>query len=127
MKLKQTVLIIAAIIGIGSFVVAPIASAAKCGGVTTSIISCPESGSKDPQNNGVWGLLILGINILTAGIAVAAVTGIIWGGFMYLTASDSADQVRKAKMILWNTTIGIVVYALMYSFLNFLIPGGLFN
>jgi len=126
MKIKQTVLILAVMIGLGAVFVSPVAMAAttnKCGDTDTSIINCPHG--KD--DNGLWGLLILAINILSTGVGVAAIGGIIWGGFMYLTASDSAEQIRKAKMILWNTTIGLVVYAAMYSLLNYLIPGGLFS
>jgi hypothetical protein len=126
LKIKQTMLVFMTIVGIGSLMVAPVVGAAaknKCGETETSIINCP-SGEND---NGLWGLLILAINILSTGVGVAAIGGIIWGGFMYLTASDSAEQLRKAKMILWNTTIGLIVYAAMYSLLNFLIPGGLFS
>lgn len=143
MKIKQTVLIIVAVIGLSGVFVSPavVSAAAKCGtvtlkagesccgGVVTSIISCDQKGGKsgDPSKSGVWGLLLLGINILTAGVGIAAVGGIVVGSYMYMTAGGSPDRVKKANIFLTNTILGVVVYAAMYALLNFIIPGGLFS
>lgn len=143
MKIKQTVLIIAAIIGLSGVFVSPavVSAAAKCGtvtlkagesccgGVVTSIITCDQKGGKsgDPSTSGVWGLLLLGINILTAGVGVAAVAGIVIGSVMYMTAGGSPERTKKANIFLSNVVLGIIVYAVMYAFLNFIIPGGLFT
>jgi len=127
MKIKQTLLLFALLIGFGGLFVGPMVSAAKCGGVTTSIISCEETGGSKVEESGIWGILLVAINILTAGIGVAAVGGIVYGSVMYTSAGGSPDQVKQARMIITNTIIGIATYALMFSFLNFLIPGGLFN
>lgn len=147
MKIKQTVLIIAAIIGLSGILVSPaIVSAAGakcgdgadavtlkagescCGGVVTSIITCDQKGGKssDPSSSGVWGLLLLGVNILTAGVGVAAVAGIVIGSVMYMTAGGSPERIKKANIFLSNVILGIIVYAVMYAFLNYIIPGGLF-
>jgi hypothetical protein len=126
-----------------------------CGGVVTSIINCSEkndgsgvcpdgstmteeqvkAGNKCPdgsnpdviQNTGLWGLLLLVINIMTAGVGILAVGGVVYGSIIYATATDSMEQKKKAKMIIFNVVIGILVYAFMYSFLNFIVPGGVFN
>ena len=71
------------------------------------------------------GILVLVINILTAGVGIAAVGGIIWAAFLYVTAEENAGQVSKAKLLITNVVVGIVAYFLMYALLNFLIPGGL--
>jgi hypothetical protein len=98
-----------------------------CAGVITSVIKCADKDDKtDLTKTGIWSLLMLGINILTAGIGVAAIGGIVVGSIMYTTAGGSSEQVKKANTIITNTVIGIIVYAMMYTFLNFLIPGGLF-
>jgi len=78
-------------------------------------------------DTGIWSLLIIFINIFTVGVGIAAVTGIVWGGAMFLTAAGNPAQFTKAKMIIWNTAIGIVVYAAMFAFMNYIIPGGLFS
>jgi hypothetical protein len=104
------------------------AFAATCGGVQTTIISCTQDGTGSNVNNsGVWGLLLLAINILTAGVGVAAVGGIVYGSILYTSAGGSPDGVKKAREVITNVVIGIVAYALMYSILNFIIPGGLFH
>lgn len=133
MRIKQTVkrilasaLLIAGVIG----AIAPVAvSAAECGGIETSIVSCNQPGGKDAdiKDTGVWGVLLLGINILTAGVGVVAVAGIVWASILYTSSGGEADKVKKAMTIISDIVIGIVAYALMYAALNFLVPGGLFN
>jgi len=85
----------------------------------------PSSG--DVQGSGIWGILELTLNILTAGIGIAAVGGIIYGAVLYTSAGGSTEQVKKATTVFTNVAIGVIAYALMYALLNFLIPGGLFG
>jgi len=128
MNIKQTVILFALLIGIVGVLVGPVALAAKCGGVDTAIISCPEPGGKGStvDQSGIWGVLLMAINILTAGVGVAAVAGIVWGSILYTTAGGKPEQVKKANVVIANTVLGIIIYAVAYSLMNFLIPGGLF-
>jgi len=131
MNIKQTMFIFVLISSIvmGCFALTTTVNA-TCGGaeVETSIINCDQSGgSGDVTNTGIWGILLLAINILTAGIGVAAVGSILYGSILYASAGGSPDGVKKAKDIIKNVVIGLVAYALMYSLLNFLIPGGIFS
>lgn len=93
----------------------------------TSIIEVDCNPGGDTQESGVWQLLVMALNILTAGVGIAAVGGIVWGSVIYASAQGNADQVKKAKEIIKNVVIGIVSYAGMYLIINFLIPGGLFT
>lgn len=128
MKIKQTILALVLLVGVfGLFIANPLASAATCGGVTTSIVNCEQSGGKDVNDTGVWGILLLAINILTAGVGVAAVGGIVYASVLYATSRGSVDQTKKAIVIIQNVVIGIVAYVLMFAFLNYIIPGGLFQ
>lgn len=104
-------------------------AAERCGGVTTSIISCDETGGSDQpiENSGIWGLLLLAINILTAGIGVAALAGIVYGIVLYTTSSGDPAGIKKAMEVIRNVVIGIVAYALMFSLLQWLVPGGVFS
>jgi hypothetical protein len=79
------------------------------------------------ENNALWGLLLDIIDIFTTIIGVAAVGGIVFGAVKYSSAGGNADQVKKAKETIINVVIGLLAYALLYSFLNYLIPGGIFN
>lgn len=122
MKIKQTIILAVLSIGLMSFLTTSLSFAAvveKCpdGRDKPAIISC-ETDVND--------LLLLVINILTAGIGVAAVAGVVYGSVLYTSASGNAEQVKKARSMITNVVIGIVAYALMYAFLNFIIPGGLF-
>lgn len=109
-------------------VIAPLSvSAASCGGVDTSIIDCNQSGGSTVEETGVWGILLLVINIMTAGIGILAVAGIVYGSILYASAGGSPENTKKAMGIITNVVIGILAYALMYAVLNFIIPGGLFT
>lgn len=147
LKIKQTItfLAIVLIVSVGITISLKTPSyAAECGGVETSIIDCDQTGCKnneptdadgkcpdgsepDLENTGLWGLLMLVINILTAGIGIAAVGGIIYGSILYTTSGGNADQVKKALQIIRDVVIGLLMYVLMYAFLNYIVPGGMFN
>jgi len=131
-KIASFVLICGTILGVSAFSAVP-ASAAdlECGKAKTSIIGgdiC--AGVKDGKNaedSAIWKILLLVLNIMTAGVGILGVGGIVYGSIMYASAGDKADQTKKAIGIITNVVIGIVAYALMYLFLNFLIPGGIFS
>lgn len=149
MKIKQTIILaFAMLIGIGSLFIAPTVSAVEycgkeddgitprelkpgqscCGGAVTSVIECGNStSSTEIKDSGIWKLLLTVINILTAGVGVAAVAGIVYGSILYASAADSSEQVKKAISIIVNVVVGLLAYAFMYAFLNFIIPGGLFT
>lgn len=99
----------------------------SCAGVTTNIIDCTSTDGDGIENSGLWNLLLTVINILSAGIGIAAVGGVVYGAVLYSSAGANPDNVKKAKEMFVNIGIGIVAYILMYSLLNYLIPGGLFN
>lgn len=70
------------------------------------------------------GLLGLVVKILSYGLGAAAVIGVVVAGIMYLTARDNESQVAAAKQRLINTVIGLVAWVVMFSVVNWLIPGG---
>jgi len=77
--------------------------------------------------DGIWKILALVVNILATGVGLVAVGGFIYAAILYATAEDNASQVTKAKMMMTNIVIGLVAFALMWGFLQFLIPGGVFS
>jgi hypothetical protein len=136
MKIKQTVKSIVLGLGIvaGLFVAMnPVGvfaadAESKCE-TATAIIKCDnvDVDADGIENTGAWSLLLLVINILTAGIGVVALGGIVYGAILYISAGGSPEQVKKAMGIFANVVIGVVAYAGMFALLNFLVPGGLFN
>jgi hypothetical protein len=99
-----------------------------CGGVETAIISCTQTGGGDSvENTGLWGILILTINIMIAGVGVLALAGFVYGGILYTTAGGNPEQVKKARMVFTNVVIGVIAFGGMFALLNFIVPGGVFN
>jgi hypothetical protein len=126
MKIKQTIISFALLLGVATVAVqSPVM--ADCAGAKTSIINCDSVGNTSAKDSGVWKLLLLALNIMTAGVGVLAVGGIAYGAALYASAGDKPEQTKKAMEIIKNVVIGIVAYGLMFVVLNFLIPGGVFK
>lgn len=132
MKIKQISIIsiaVFAMLGLSTLSTSPV-DAAECGDVQTSIIDCPQTGDvsgDNYENTGIWALVLLVINILATGVGVAAVVGIVYGAILYSSAGGSPEKVKKARTVIMNVVIGLLLFAAMYSLLNFLIPGGVFS
>jgi hypothetical protein len=93
----------------------------------TAIIQCSnvkEDGGV--ENTGLWSILILAINVLTAGVGVIALAGIVYGSILYTSAGGNQEQVKKAMGVFSNVVIGVIAFAGMWALLNFLVPGGVF-
>ena len=131
-KQKIKVILVGAFLLFGAFTLFPAVpeavQAASCGGVETALVSCSETGGEGSvENTGLWGVLKLAIQVLTAAVAVAALGGIVWGAILYTSAGGSVEQTKKAINVILNVVIGVVAYGLMFVGLNFLIPGGVFD
>lgn len=83
--------------------------------------------SKDVSKSGIFQILIWVLRIMTGAVGVAAVGALTYAGILYSSAGSKNEQVVKAKTIITDTSIGIVVYGLMFFILNWLIPGGVFG
>lgn len=111
--------------GVSLAVAQPASAALKCSILPQGI--CDKSDAGELKDSGTWALLIFILNILTAGVGLAAVGAIGYAGFLYATASDNESQVKQSKDMIRNAIVGVGAYALMYVFLQFLIPGGVFG
>ena len=75
-----------------------------------------------PEDMGVEDFLKLIFNIVTGLVAIAAVSGLIYGGVLYLTAGGNPDNTKKAMSVITNTVIGILAYAALYIIMEWLLP-----
>lgn len=66
------------------------------------------------------------IKIMTTGIGILAVLGIIISGITYLTAGGNTAKVQKAKNRVLEIVIGLAIYVALFAILEFLIPGNIF-
>lgn len=67
------------------------------------------------------------IDIMTAVFGLIAVISLIVGGIQYSASAGDPQKVTAAKKRIFMTITALVAYAFLYGFVQFLIPGGLFN
>lgn len=67
------------------------------------------------------------INLLGATVGLVAIISIILAGISYSMAEGDAQKVANAKNRITKTIIGLIAFAFLYVFLQFLVPGGLFG
>jgi hypothetical protein len=97
--------------------------AAQCGNVQTTLIDC-GTGSEE---SGIYSILALAVNILTIGIGAGGVIGIIISGIQYMTANGDPATMTKAKRRIVEVLIGLGAFAVLWAFLEWLIPGGVLH
>ncbi len=117
-KIILTVCALAAVIGIGLMMSAPVFAENDCTNVLDNSW-CDES-----EGKGIKNLIMLIINILTAGLFVAATAGIIWCGTQIITARDDPAQVAKARKRIIEIVIGLVAWIMSAALINLILPGG---
>ncbi len=79
----------------------------------------------DGNGSAMRATINLVLQILTYGVGIGGVLGIVISGIQYLTARDNEAQAAKARRRILEVVIGLIVYAVMYVVLNFiLIPSG---
>ena len=86
-------------------------------------------GNIQDDNGGCGVFLIVNfiVDVLSMGVAIAGVIGITIAGTTYLTARDDEEKVKKARNRFLEIVIGLIAYAVMYSGLQWLLPGGKMN
>ncbi len=126
-KLKQFIVSVMIALGVLVPVISVVVSEpvmADC--VDTNLFGDCSSGggiNTDDQGSGIKRLLSLVVTVLLYGIGAAAVIGVVWAGILYLTARDNEAQVAKAKTRLIEVTIGLIAWAMLFTLLQWLIPG----
>ncbi len=61
------------------------------------------------------------LNVLFGAFGIILVVYIVYAGILYMTASGEEEKVKKAKKIIMQTIIGIVLIIAAYSISNFVI------
>lgn len=82
-----------------------------------------ESACDCGHGESIISILNLVVNIMTIGIGILGVIGITVVGVQYLTAAGNEEKTRKAKRRMFEIVIGIAAYVVIYSLLNWLVPG----
>ena len=77
----------------------------------------PLDGGGDDLVGSVTGIL----NAVIAVLGIVAVVVIIIGGVSYMTSSGDASKVKKAKDTILYGVIGLIIVALSFAIVNFVI------
>lgn len=133
-KIKLTIISIILAVLVGVFYSNPAYAEVGNNGceVDTGILDCSSrldasgEAKEGIEGTGLWSMILLVLNILTGGVGVAAVIGVIYGAALYTSAGGNSSQIQKASEIFTGIAYGIIAFAAMWSILNFLIPGGVF-
>lgn len=86
-----------------------------------NIIDCSDYDRQ--EGGGVICVLKIVLNVMTFGIGVLAVVGIVIAGIQYITSQGDPGKMAKAKNRIIQVVIGLVIYAVLYAALYFLVPG----
>lgn len=117
--LLKCVVVIVLLIAFTSFFYGSSVFAAKCGGADTALLDCND------DEGGIWHILSLILDIFSIGVGILGVVGISVAGIQYLSAGEKEEQTRKAKNRIFQIVIGLVLYALVFVGLEWLMPGGI--
>jgi hypothetical protein len=79
----------------------------------------------DVKTNVIYIYLKAIINFLAIGVGLAVAISIAIGGFGYITSEGNPQKLSAAKNRLFHAVVALLLFILMYSLLQFLIPGGL--
>lgn len=80
---------------------------------------CDASGT----GNGILFVIRIALSILMAGVGVLGTIGIIWCGYLILSARDNEAQVVTAKRRLLDIIIGIAAFGLIWVISELILPG----
>jgi hypothetical protein len=95
--------------------------------VSAGGMNCVPLGGSEIKTNPIF-IYVTAILKVVAGLAgLACLGGFIWGTIMYTTARANAGQTEKARMIMLNSIIGLLLFIFMFAILQFLVPGGIFT
>ena len=64
------------------------------------------------------------ITVLSAIVVMAAIASLIFGGIQYSMSAGDPQKISEAKDRITKTLIAFIMYLFLFSFLQFLIPGG---
>jgi len=135
MTMLQPALAAALSTGTVAVVAAPGNSCSLPDGSTDGVIEkdgntcCPKKYANNP--NPIYCLYAKYINptisLLSALVGVVVIIAIIYGAIEYTTSGGDPQRIASGKKRIIEALIGLVAFMLLYSLLQFLVPGGLFS
>jgi CubicO group peptidase (beta-lactamase class C family) len=94
----------------------------KCAGEKTDYFGCAGDGV-----TAIVGIVKIIILIVSVGVGIVAVGGLVYGAILYASAQDNQEQVSKSIKVIRSVITGLLLYMFMVAIINFLVPGGVFS
>lgn len=118
--MKQLVLSLALLAGVGVASLAPVASVSAVE-VFDQCEDLQDNAVCDGQNDSATNMIQIVINTALLVLGMVAVIVIIVGGIRYSTSSGNSTHVKEAKDTIIYAVVGLVVAVISYSIVNFVI------
>lgn len=96
---------------------------AESGGSSGSTVSFES----DPDAKKIQGYLQDGINLLTGLAGLAITASVIMGGIQYSTSGGNPQAASAAKKRISNAFLALLALVFLYTFLQWIVPGGVFG
>lgn len=90
-------------------------------------VCCPTSAANDGNSCLFAKYINPLIALLSVCVGLAVVGAIIYGGIEYIMSAGDPQKAASGKKHIVNALIALVAYALLYAFLQFMVPGGILN
>ena len=81
----------------------------------------------DPDAQKIQGYLQDGINLLTGLAGLAITASVIIGGIQYSTSGGNPQAASAAKKRISNAFLALLALVFLYTFLQWIVPGGVFG
>jgi len=95
----------------------------RCGEARVNILGCGDQGGNVALNN----VLKIAAIVLSVAVGIAAVGGLAWASILYAQAQDNEGNVAKARELIRDIVIGLLLYVFLAALVNWLVPGGVFG
>ena len=117
-SIKITALVLASLIGVTALSQAPVFADDVCSSSASAEVKkaagCSGSGNLFDTIQGI-------LNVVIGVAGIVAVIFIVVGGFQYMTSSGDPSKTKKAKDTILYACIGLIVCALAFAIVNFVL------
>jgi hypothetical protein len=110
----------------------PVLQTEKCNPKTEVLMAnkhscCPKGVKPDAESCLFAKYINPTVNLLSAAVGLVVVVGIIVGAIQFSTSAGDPQKAASGKKHIQNALIGLLMYLLLFGFLQFITPGGLLN
>ena len=123
MSIKKSLqgLLLVPLLALGVSVVTPVFQGDVAQAQISGGIKAANGGTEPTDQKSLGDMVKTVVNLLLYVIGAAAVIMIIFGGFKYITSGGDAAGVTSAKNTIMYAVIGLIVAALAFAIVNFVV------